>query len=308
MKKPTRFPDWSPKYLVQGLLAGDYDHDPDLVALTIRLLTYPEMEYVWKTIRDWRGGESVGLRRVIEVANEGENASLVEELEHIEGQYEYESLFGYAVNHIQRTNKPATLPPRKRKAAIERVAKHAKQLRNSLSELAMPDNILWYFPWDSVLKVFEQSSVEIIEHLEDVEIVYEQKDMDYSLDCFIPYYREESALTEYYKRGFSLRELLTILADEEEMDLRLPSSSLKTSKFGNEKRLALIRDVAFGIKRHYGISAREEREFIANFARTVLDDAGIDESVVKDALRGIPEPDQIVFKPLEEQHGNGEKK
>jgi hypothetical protein len=297
MNEPAKYPEWSPKYLVQALLDGDFDHDPDLTSLLIRLVTYPEMENVWRKMRDWnrKKYDFDALRRMREPEIEPENAPPDEVIDYMERRFESEWLFGLASSHLKRTNKPATMPPKKRQAAIERVAKHAKQLRNSLNELEMPDNILWYFPWQSVLEVFEKASVEIVEHLEDAEIVYEQFDMDYSLDCFIPYYRMESALREDYKRGFSLRELLGILADEEEMDLRLPNSSIKTSKFGNEKRLALIRDVAFSIKRHYGRSAREEREFIANFACTVLDDPEIDESVVKDALRGIPEPKQIVI-------------
>ena len=57
MTQATKFPSWAPKMLCEYLQEGDFDHNPDLVELATRLITYPEMETVWQQYRDWVGSK-----------------------------------------------------------------------------------------------------------------------------------------------------------------------------------------------------------------------------------------------------------
>lgn len=279
MTQMTKFPSWAPKILCEDLQEGEYDDYPDIVELATRLITYPEMETVWQRYRGW-----MKFDIDYEKTKNKEAVQYIEAFRYVEEQICYEGLFDIAVNALSEKNKHAAISQTKRTKSLLRVAKHAKQLSQSLDSIGMPDDILWYFPWCSVLDVFRTSAIEIYQDATGEESFAEPEVLESTLDKLM-----------LYQKGFSIRELLKILADDEKMNRLLPDTIVQRAKAGNKRRLFLIRSCAEHLKYTAKQSPMKERGFISSFARTVLDDPEINEDVVKDALRGFDLPDRERF-------------
>ena len=293
MTRVTKFPSWAPKLLCEKLQNGDYDHNPFLVETTNRLLTYPEMEVVWRQYIDWVQ-KAFDFSKKIYETDRGRD---------LRERFCYQGLFRVAVNSISEFRKAAVMSPKKKMAALDQVVKHAKQLRHSLDRLGMPDNILRYFPEQTVFEVVQTSTLELYKHAIRESTFVEPAELNHMLNCFIEYAQQESALQIENKTAFGLRELLKILADlanDEDMIFMLPATIVQQAKGGNAARLYLIRSCARLIKVQFDCSPIKEKRFISNFTRTVLDDPEVNEDVVKDALRGYKLPKYIDFRNKEE--------
>lgn len=273
------FPDWSPNLHFYGS-----DHQ-----LITRLCTYPEMKNVWEQLFEWCAEAMTG-RDIPTKAKFLFERSLMFNIN------------AYAEQCIAENLGIATLTTPQRQKLIRRITEQAKSLSKSLRELDAPNSISHYIDWEVRYEEMrlqqleflysnfpnEKMLIEILHRLDRTHPEDHEPDIDWDENRMSKLQNEHEQLLFLALEtpsAASIHCVLNHIVNYKNLDL--PDPVVKKAKGENTRQLFTVRLFARLLKDSLGRNPRSiaERRTIASLARTILDDPGIGEDTVKDALR-----------------------